>query len=59
LAVSPKMIVNSFDAAVEANTLHAVRERTIVEWRVVDEDRYRKGSAALALEYPYQAPPAR
>jgi predicted NBD/HSP70 family sugar kinase len=54
--VMPEVIATSFDAALRANTLQVLMDRTTIEWRVVDEDCYRKGAAALVLEQLYRLP---
>lgn len=47
------LIAEPFQAALEANTLGPVLQRANIQFRTVDADHYRKGSAALALEAIY------
>jgi predicted NBD/HSP70 family sugar kinase len=49
------MIAAAFSAALEANTLPPGSGRTHVQFKLVDAEHYRKGSAALALEQIYRS----
>jgi predicted NBD/HSP70 family sugar kinase len=48
------MIAASFSAALEQNTLPPGASRAQVQFKSIDVDHYRKGSAALALEQIYR-----
>lgn len=49
------MISPAFMSSLKANTLHALSGRTDVQFRHIDVEHYRKGSAALALEQIYRS----
>ena len=48
------MIADAFSAALEANTLPPGSGRANVQFKFLDTEHYRKGSAALALEQIYR-----
>lgn len=48
------MISEAFSSALEANTLPPGAGRANVQFKLIDVDHYRKGSAALALEQIYR-----
>lgn len=57
MAFQPEMIpaiAESFSAALTANSLPAVSGRGNIQFKLIDVDHYRKGSAALALEQIYR-----
>ena len=49
------MIAAAFSAALEANTLPPGSGRANVQFKLLDAEHYRKGSAALALEQIYRS----
>jgi predicted NBD/HSP70 family sugar kinase len=49
------MISAAFSAALEANTLPPGSGRANVQFKLLDAEHYRKGSAALALEQIYRS----
>ena len=49
------MIAAAFSAALEANTLPPGSSRANVQFKLLDAEYYRKGSAALALEQIYRS----
>ena len=49
------MIAAAFSAALEANTLPPGSGRAHVQFKLLDAEHYRKGSAALALEQIYRS----
>ncbi len=49
------MIAAAFSAALEANTLPPGSGRANVQFKLLDVEHYRKGSAALALEQIYRS----
>ena len=48
------MLSEAFSSALEANTLPPGAGRANVQFKLIDVDHYRKGSAALALEQIYR-----
>lgn len=49
------MMSNGLLCALKANTLPALAGRAEVEFKLIDANQYRKGSAALALEHIYRS----
>jgi predicted NBD/HSP70 family sugar kinase len=49
------MIADAFSSALEANTLPPGSGRANVQFKLLDVEHYRKGSAALALEQIYRS----
>jgi predicted NBD/HSP70 family sugar kinase len=50
-----RMISDAFSAALDANTLPPGSGRANVQFKLLDGEHYRKGSAALALEQIYRS----